>query len=166
MAALILVAGLVGVVIHGWNIHGDPDPGGQIMTVLKSVESAVPPNATDVSRRYDQAVWDSCDGRPGTSGWTQIMVTLTFRSTRLPNAVVSWVIDHLQTSGWPLRPVTLPPGAVSSGVPVDAGLWFQRTLANGAKASALLSEQTRDGSANSWLLTATAPPDGPVASGC
>jgi hypothetical protein len=43
------------------------------MTVLRSVDSGVPPNAVDVSRRYDEAHWDSCDGRAGTFGWSPIV---------------------------------------------------------------------------------------------
>jgi hypothetical protein len=92
---------------------------------------------------------------------------VTFRMPLLaPVSLFPYVTNHLLAYGWTVRVPTLPPGAMIAGLSIDAGIWFRRTLASGKEATALISPQASDGYGSSWLLTATAPPNGPMASGC
>ena len=159
IASLILIAGLVGLLIHGWKIHGDPDPGGQILDALRTVEAAVPPAAIDVSEEYGEAHWDSCDGRAGTFGWSEISVILTFGTTLDPSALISYVTGRLEAGGWTMA-------GQEALSPLGPNQKFSRTLANGTEAVADIGPQMRDGRTVMWSLRATAPPDGPTASGC
>jgi hypothetical protein len=171
IAALFPIAGLVGLLFYGVPGHGDPDPGGQTLIALRSIETALPPFAVDVSRQYVEAAWDSCAGRPGTFGWSGIDVYLTFRTAQESSVVVAYVTGRLESIGWTgseprtTTPATGSPGEVLS-LTSSVRLTFVRTLANGAEAFARLSASTRDGQTITWSLTATAPPRGHRASGC
>jgi hypothetical protein len=169
IAALLPIVGLVGLLFYGVPGHGDPDPDGQTLIALKSVETALPPFAVDVSRQYVEAVWDSCDGRPGTFGWSDIGVYLTFGTAQENSVVVAYVTARLESIGWtgpePRTTTTASPGEVLSQTS-SFRLRFVRTLANGVDAVARLDAWTPDGQTITWSLTAIAPPQGPRASGC
>jgi hypothetical protein len=156
--ALVLVAGLVGVTVHRLISHGDPDPGDRILTALKSIEVGVPTDAAEVTHQYAKALWDSCDGREGTFGWSDIGVYLTFATTMQPTALLTFVRGQLQGAGWT--------AGLAGFTPLGQGQRFVRTLANNSEAVAQISPTTRDGDPISWSLSAVAPPQGPRASGC
>ena len=82
-AALVAVVGLS--VLTAWFIRdviGGPeaDPGGRILRTLRDTGQALPSDA-HVLYRYDlEPKWDSCDGRPGTFGWDNVVVQIHFES--------------------------------------------------------------------------------------
>jgi hypothetical protein len=171
IAALFPITGLVGLLLYGVPGHGDPDPGGKTLVALRSIETALPPFARDVGRQYIEAVWGSCDGRPGTFGWSDIGVYLMFGTAQESSFVVAYVTARLESIGWNgSEPRTTPTATGSPGdvlsLATPVRLTFARTLANGAEAFARLDAWTRDGQTITWSLSAIAPPRVPRASGC
>jgi len=138
---------------------GDPDPGGHILTVLKSVERAVPAHAQILLAQEHEPTWDSCDGRAGTFGWNDVIVATQFRTSGAPLTVVMAADKVLASAGWTRVAISHDPLGPD-------GRW-SRTVPGGAVASATLALGTRgDGEAPHWELTAIAPPQGRRASGC
>ena len=86
-------------------------------------------------------------------------VYLTFRTALDPSALLSYVTDRLDASGWQIA-------GQEAESPLGPDQRFSRTLSNGTEAVADLSPFTRDGHTILWSLTALAPPVGPRASGC
>jgi hypothetical protein len=147
--ALILVAALTGCG------RGDPDPDGRILTALKSVEAALPSDATVVRREYIEPKWDSCDARPETEGWSDVMVLLEFQTDMDPEVLGEHAGRALELAGW-----------VDDGVSATPyGRWWSwtQTLADGTVARAGLAPTAVEGS---WELSAVAPPHGRRVSGC
>jgi len=154
----VLVAGCLVLALSGCG-HGDPDPGGRILTALRSIESAVPTGATDVRTQDAEPLWDSCDGRPGTEGWSVISVDIEFRDDRDGRVLLDDVADRMTEAGW-------APGGTGTS-PLGPSESWTRTLDDGTVAHGSLSPGTRDdGVSIIWFLTATAPPHGRQASGC
>jgi len=138
---------------------GDPDPGGRVLTVLRSVERAVPAHAQILGQHEHEPTWDSCDARPGTFGWNDVSVSTDFRAGGAPLAVVMAADRVLSTAGW--RRV-----AVSRDPLGPVGRW-SRPVPGGAEAAATLAVATRgDSEAPYWELSALAPPQGRRAGGC
>jgi len=138
---------------------GDPDPGGRILTVLKSVESAVPGHAQILRQQEHEPTWDSCDARPGTFGWNDVSVSTDFRTSGAPLAVVMAADRVMSTAGWTRVAISRDPLG-------PTGSW-SRTVPGGAEAAALLALATGGaGEAPHWELNAHAPPQGRRASGC
>ena len=139
--------------------HGDPDPGGRILAALQPIEGAVPDDAIVISRQDAAAHWDSCDGRTGTFGWSDIRVIVTFHTTTQPDALISLADGRMVAIGW-------TPGSTLTS-PIGPGREWTRTLGDGTKALASLSPWTVDDDRTiRWELTAYAPPHGQRASGC
>ena len=161
VAALLAcaAAAVVGIALSRSSSHGDPDPGGRTFSALQPVESAVPDGVAVLVCQEARAQWSSCDGRPGTFGWTDITVVLSFTTTTPANVLISQVNDTMTAIGW----IPGPPG--SSQLGPDLG--WTRTLDDGTQAHALLSPGTADnGLTITWELAASAPPNGQRASGC
>ena len=156
------VAAVVGVFAFvRWtdHAHGDPDPGGRILVALQPVEGAAPDDAVVVNRQESGAHWDSCDGRTGTFGWSDIRVIVAFHTTTQPDALISLVDRRMVAIGW-------TSGSTLTS-PIGPGHEWTRTLGDGTKARASLSPWTFDnGQTIRWELTAYAPPQGQRASGC
>jgi hypothetical protein len=139
--------------------HGDPDPGRAILAVLQPIGGALPDDATGVRRQDSEPQWSSCDGRPGTYGWTDVSVLIDFTTATPPDALISRADNRMVALGW-------TSGAAGSSVLGPSREWTRR-LPDGTPVHALLTPWTRDyGDAVSWELTATAPPRGSRASGC
>jgi hypothetical protein len=139
--------------------HGDPDPGGRVLTGLQTVESAVPADAEVMLRQAHEPSWDSCDGRVGTFGWNNVMVNVQFRVSEQPDALVAQIDKVLTGAGWHR--------ADGSGTPLGPVARWSRALSGPTMATALLSKGTRgDGNGSYWALDAVAPPQGQQASGC
>ncbi len=147
--ALILVAALNGCG------RGDPDPGGRILTALKSVEVALPADATSVHREYVEPKWDSCDARPETEGWSDAMVLIDFRTDLDPEAWGEHAGQALESAGWG--------DEVVSATPFGPRWSWTQSLDDGTVARAGLSPTAVEGS---WELYAVAPPRGQRVSGC
>jgi hypothetical protein len=153
-----VIASCVIVALSGCG-HGDPDPGGRILDALKTVQAAVPSDATDVSTQYAEPHWDSCDGRPGTEGWSDVTVDVSFSSDRPGQELVGGAAPELAAAAWSVeRADTSPLGPYES---------WTRTLDDGTILHASLGPGTPDNGATIiWYLYASAPPHGRRASGC
>jgi hypothetical protein len=102
---------------------------------------------------------NSCDGREGTFGWSQIAVIVNFRTDMPADSLLLSAGGPMEAAGWSKR------GTLSS--PIGPGQGWTRTLADGTNALASLTPGTRDNGATIiWQLSAYAPPHGQQASGC
>lgn len=149
--ALLLAAAALGL----WVALTPPssgDPGGKILSELRPVGYALPRNADIVYRHDTEPMWDSCDARPGTFGWDQVVVQIHFRSRSSAADVESNADSQLRRLGW--KP------AYQHSDPIT---WvWTKVLRNVTEAKAVL-EVEGDGA---WTLIALAPPVGPQAHGC
>ena len=155
----VVTAGLLAVVALGAlssAISAGPssgDPGGHILNELQPVGYAVPRDVQIIYRHEDEPHWDSCDARPGTFGWNQVVVQIHFRSRSAPADVESNADAQLRRLGWQ--------SAYQYSAPTIAWGWTKQ-LRNVTEAKAQL-EVEADGA---WTLIALAPPVGPRAHGC
>ena len=125
------------------------DPGGQVLDQLRPATVALPQDAKIAYRNDVEPRWDSCDGRPGTYGWDDVVVQVHF-TTAAPDFEVRANADTaLRRIGWQ------PDG----NYPV--GSFWTKVLANGTTAKASL-----DHGQDAWDLFVLAPPVGQRASGC
>jgi hypothetical protein len=163
------VAALVGVIgvsaLTLWflgNAIAGPiaDPGGRILHALQSTKRALPNDAHVLYRNDVEPKWDSCDGRPGTFGWDNVVVQIHFESGSSTDTVVQGAGQAFRNLGWQQDYVNNQSTFVQVG-------WTRR-LDNGSIAKAQLSNGVPDQSATRprWDLFVTAPPVGPQASGC
>jgi hypothetical protein len=162
-AAFLAAIGLSALTV--WFVRGpingpDADPGGRILHTLRATAQAMPSDA-HVLYRYDlEPKWDSCDGRPGTFGWDNVVVQIHFESSRPTDAMVQGADQTFRGLGWN------PDYVNNQSTFIQVG-WTRR-LDNGSMAKAQLSNGVPDQSAATprWDLFVTAPPVGPQASGC
>jgi hypothetical protein len=137
----------------------DGDPGGQRLAVASEVSAAVPPRAQVLQVGDGTSRRDSCDGRPGTEGWSAIVVAYQFTTEDSSASVVAHASEAMAAQHWTqtgreegqLGPVLTWTKTVTSGVTARA------TLAPQGHASA---------QPTSWDLSAVVPPAGTAASGC
>jgi hypothetical protein len=152
-------------VLTVWFVRGairgpDADPGGRILYTLRASAQALPSDA-HVLYRYDlEPKWDSCDGRPGTFGWDNVVVQIHFESSSPTDAVVQGAGQTFRELGWNPDYVNKQSTFIQVG--------WSRRLDNGSMAKAQLSNGVPDQSAATprWDLFVSAPPVGPQASGC
>jgi hypothetical protein len=97
---------------------------------------------------------DSCDGMPGTQGWSQVVVQAGFQWNRGLLALVAYMDPRLARLGWSVVP---PPDPSSPPI----GEWI-KTLGNATRATVTISHEGLP----VWQLVATADPIGKAASGC
>ena len=153
----LAIAG-VGVVVlvskHEHRARRGGDPGGRLLTVLKSAGAAIPKDARVAYRHDTEPKWDSCDGQAGTAGWNDVVVEVHFRSSGTPSDVLASAGGVLARQGWKAGRVTQPDGA---------GLRSDWTKAASTSFSVTLSNNTPD---RAWDLLARAAPLGQRVSGC
>ncbi len=170
LAALILV----GVVVWGftqWHSSTAGDPGGKLMVQLTPTVSALPgydtgsiPWVSQIPQTLDtpyatkiEPFQDSCDGRAGTQGWSQVVVQAGFDWGHGLASLVSFMDSRLSKFGWSAMKETRPsnpPGQI----------WF-KTLSNGTRASLSITRESSPPDSY-WQLDAIAKPVGKAASGC
>jgi hypothetical protein len=139
--------------------HGDPDPGRRVLTTLESVERAVPAHAQVIGRQGGEPIWDSCDGRPGTFGWDDIVVDVEFTTGEEPRRLLAQADTVLTHEGWKL--------ANASTSPLGPGARWTRPITGSTVATVSLNPGTAGAGAEaSWDLHAFAPPKGQRSSGC
>lgn len=157
-----IAAVLVGALLTSCNSAragsgGQPDPGSATLHALEAVRSALPPDARVLRKQDAEPEWSSCDGRAGTAGWTDVLVTTSFRTSLTAAALVRQATEKLLVRGWTLSE------PIGSG-PDPSGTWT-RKLSNGSTATAILGIDN-DYLGRHWSLSADAPPQGPQVSGC
>ncbi|MHB1088190.1 MAG: hypothetical protein ACYC19_05435 [Acidimicrobiales bacterium] len=169
----ILGVGVLVVVVGVWAFAvrspvATGDPGAAVMNQLTPTVSALPGYGTSAvpwvsqipqSLKSSFAIklephQDSCDGRPGTQGWSQVVVESRFRWSRSIGALISFMRTRLTQLGWTAVPQSRPQD--------PPGQSWTKTLSNGSRADLNV---TQEGSPT-WQLVATAKPVGKPASGC
>jgi hypothetical protein len=149
-AALVSGSVLLALGLSGPSAAPGGDPAGRILTQLRSLEEAVPGDATGVSFAARPARREgACPARPADGGgWGPVAVTIGFAGTGGPSAVLVGVDGTLRALGW--RPASPPaPGA---------GRWVKE-VAPGVTAVARLT-QAPSAAGGRWTLTARAHPPG------
>jgi len=143
------------------------DPGGQVMNQLTPVVTALPGYGTaalpwvgeppsSLNAPYIVKMephQDSCDGRPGTQGWSQVVVQARFGWSHGQPALIAYMKPRLAKLGWSAN--LPPPGSSSSGFGAT------KTLKNGTNAELSVTPE-----GGIWQLDAMGQPAGTAASGC
>ena len=172
---LVGVAAVVLVVVTVWACWGwiDPsgDPGGTVMAQLTPTLTAVPGYGTPAVPVVDQIPesldapyviltephQDSCDGRPGTEGWSQVVVQSRFRWGTGLAPLVAVMGPRLARLGWTVVPQpswASPPTAT-----------WRKTLSDGGRGFLSIGQEGGAGS-TTWQFDAVGDPVGTAASGC
>jgi hypothetical protein len=168
-AAVLMVVVIVWVFTSSNTASGDP--GGRLMDQLTPTVSSLPGYGTAavpwVSQKPQslaapyaikiEPYQDSCDGRAGTQGWSQVVVQAGFTWTKGFSTLISYMDPRLTKLGWSL--VAHPP-------PSDPPSrdWTKK-LNNGAKAD-LNIEEFQGNLSSHWQLDTTTRPVGKAVSGC
>ena len=63
-------------------VEAGGDPGGVRQQALRSISVAIPSDAKVQSHSAGGPIWDSCDGRPDTQGWSYVINAYQFTSAR------------------------------------------------------------------------------------
>jgi hypothetical protein len=161
-----LIAGATWFVWPGSPSSGDP--GGRVLSQLTPVVASLPgygtaalpwvrqiPPSLDASYIIKMEPRpDSCDGRAGTQGWSQVAVQSGFRWDGDLPSLIAYMQPRLLALGWTLRSQPL-----GSSPPSQS---WNKTLSNGTPADVNV---TQEGS-NHWELVALGEPVGRTASGC
>jgi hypothetical protein len=167
VAVFLIVGACITWLVWPGNPSGG-DPGGRVMNQLTPTVSSIPgygtaalpwvhqiPPSLDASYIMKmEPKPDSCDGRPGTQGWSQVVVQSGFRWDGGLASLVAYMEPRLADIGWTLRPQPLP-----SNPP---GQSWTKTLANGTRAYLGVGQE----GSNHWELVAEGEPVGRAASGC
>jgi len=137
------------------------DPGGARQQTLRSIAVAVPSDAKVQSHSAGGPIWDSCDGRPGTQGWSDVINSYQFTSARSAATVVANAEASMKIAGWKLTS--------TSASPLGPSVVWTKAVSGNVVAQAMLAVGTRGPSRHSpsyWDFVASAPPMGTRASGC
>jgi hypothetical protein len=137
------------------------DPGGVRQQTLRSISVAVPIDAKVQSHSAGGPIWDSCDGRPDTQGWSDVINAYQFTSARSAATVVANAEASMKIAGWKLTS--------TSASPLGPSVVWTKTVTGNAVAHAMLAVGTHGPSRHSpsyWDFVASAPPAGSRASGC
>jgi hypothetical protein len=137
------------------------DPGGVRQQTLRSISVAVPNDAKVQSHSAGGATWDSCDGRPGTQGWSDVINAYQFTSARSAATVVANVEASMKIAGWKLTS--------TSASPLGPSVVWTKAVSGNVVAQTMLAVGTRGPSRHSpsfWDFVASAAPAGTRASGC
>lgn len=166
MLGAVAVAVGVGV---GWSTRTTSgDPGGRILAQIVPAASALPGYGTSALPLRSSTLaptepyliesephQTSCDGRPGTAGWSSVVVQARVFSAGTRAALVNEVGARLRALGW-----TRLPDVRST----DTEHMWKKTLTSGATAHAVLT--SAGGRNGPWTFVVTAPPISHAASGC
>ena len=162
VGVVIVIAGVVTTLAVGgfWSARrGNPDPGGRRLKALSSVSIALPKNAQVHLRTVAEPHWDSCDGRKGTFGWSDVGVYYQFTTNEGESELVKTAASILTSHGWHVTQQTNAGGPYLTGRKfLDKTIPLQVTLSPGY--------QVAGGPISYWDISAFAPPVGPRVSGC
>ena len=172
---LVGLAAATLVVVCVWaswdRIDPSGDPGGTVMAQLTPTLTAVPGYGTPAVPVVDQIPQapdasyvilteprqDSCDGRPGTEGWSQVVVQSRFRWSTGLAPLVAYMGPRLARRGWKVFPQpswATPPTAT-----------WKKALSDGGRGFLSVNQEAGAG-ATTWQFDATGDPVGTAASGC
>jgi hypothetical protein len=137
------------------------DPGGVRQQALRSISVAVPSDANVQNHSAGGPIWESCDGRPDTQGWSDVINSYQFTSARSAATVVANVEASMKIAGWKRT--------TTSTSPLGPSVIWTKAVSGSVVAHATLSVGTSGPSRHSpsyWDFAASAPPAGTRASGC
>jgi hypothetical protein len=151
LAALTVVTFAGACSGHAHHPGGDAD--GRLLAALTSVVAAIPAGAQVAYVHRNEPLWEACDGRAGTWGWSDVVVQASFVSSEPESAVFAHANKVASKLGWARDSIGAPhgPGAL---------LTWTKAIPPADPVSLTLSH---DGS---WLLFATATPPGHPVNGC
>jgi len=164
LAGCLAIAGIaIAAMLAFWHPGGEPggDPGGVRQQMLRSISVAIPGNAKIQAHTVGGPTWDTCGGRPGTQGWTDVVEFYQFTSAHPAATVVAGAKASMRIAGWKL--------ISTSTTPLGSLVMWTKTVQGNVVAEAALSVGTRGPNRHSpsyWDLTGSAPPAGRRASGC
>ena len=92
----MVLAGLLGLILFS-SSNRSGDPGGHVLSQLTPVISAIPSVATTSYVWKMEPKQDSCDGRPGTQGWSQVVVQSAFKWPGSEQSLSVAMATHLAT---------------------------------------------------------------------
>ena len=172
---LVGLAAATLVVVTVWacwdRIDPTGDPGGTVMAQLTPTLTAVPgygtpavPLVRDIPQALDASYvilseprQDSCDGRPGTQGWSQVVLQSRFQWSTGLAPLVAYMGPRLARLGWSVFPQpswASPPTAT-----------WKKSLSDGGRGFLSVNQEGGEG-ATTWQFDATGDPVGTAASGC
>jgi hypothetical protein len=125
---------------------------------LSSVSVALPDRAQVTFHAAAEPLWDSCDGRAGTFGWDDVSVDFELKTDQTPAAFVAGTAQALRGSGWNVEQLSDQGGPYLTGSRILDGTIPLKVVLSPSSQSA--------GGPVAWVLSASAPPSGPVATGC
>lgn len=145
---------------------GGGDPGGVRQRTLQSISVALPGDAKVQMHSAGGPIWDSCDGRPETQGWGDVVNDYEFTSASSAATVVAGAETKMKIAGWKLISTsTKPPGP--SVTPLGPSVVWTKTVSGDVVVQASLGVGSRGPNTPSfWELDASAAPAGTRASGC
>ena len=118
------------------------DPGGRVLDQLRPATAALPSDARIAYRNDVEPRWDSCDGRPGTEGWNDVVLQVHFTTATPDIDVLAHAEAALSRLGW------LPDASQ------PAGYSWTKALANGTTAKASLEREVGPDAWTLWRTTA------------
>jgi hypothetical protein len=125
------------------------------------ISVALPGDAKVLSHSVGGPIWDACDGRPDTQGWSDVINAYQFTSAHSAATVVAGAEASMKIAGWTL--------SSTSHSPLGPSAVWTKTVSGNVGARVLLGVGTRGPSRHSpsfWDFVASAPPAGTRASGC
>lgn len=154
----ILMAGAAIAALGGagfWFAMSGPsgDPGGVVIGQLAPGAMVLPAGSRRMYLWKLEPRWDSCDGRSGTFGWSDVAVQSAFRWSGAPNALFAAASAHLRELGWRRLGTAL-------GTSPPEQMWT-KILTSGKTATLTVTQE-----GPSWQLYARAAPVGKAAQGC
>lgn len=141
-----------GLLPNAWR---DPDPGGRILAQLQPAAAALPADANVIYRHDLKPHWSSCGGRPGTFGWSNVVLQVHFSTQTGANDLLRHARETLVSQGWDQHE--------SPNHSPEFQQWTKR-LENGTTAALTIDKDWYGH--NVWTLLALAPPVGTASSGC
>jgi hypothetical protein len=132
------------------------DPQGRRLKQLQQTADAIPSNVHVLYRHDLEPHQDSCDGRPETRGWGDVVVQVHFSSAQSATSVADRADQLLSGRGW-ARVIAFNDTDGTESV-------WRKNLDDGSPATVLLSKSQF--ASDEWTLYASAPPVGKAASGC
>lgn len=157
-ALFLLVVVVVAWAAKAHSAVSGGDPQGARRAVARQILVALPPGARVTQNSDGTSRMDSCDGRPGTQGWSDIVVSYEFTVAEAPAAVLSGASTAMARAHWTMT------RRLSS--PLGSGLTWTKPVNSGVSARATLSPATGGPGQSSWDLTAVVPPAGKAVSAC
>ena len=135
------------------------DPGGVRQQTLRSISVTVPSDAKVQNHSVGPPIWDSCDGRPDTQGWSYVINAYQFTSAHSAATVVAGAEASMKIAGWTL--------SSTSHSPLGPSAVWTKTVSGNVVARVLLGVGSRGPNKPSyWDFVGAAPPAGTRASGC